>query len=357
MKKILLVLLILLFILHAKGDTSIPVSTENFMIKWLKNSNGTFATYMKETESEDEDLVKGREALSETLGLWMEYALAKDDQALFAASYRMLTDYFLEEDGFIYWKLTEFGEQDVYANALVDDLRIIYALFQASDKWNMSVYEQTARQISHFTIEHNVYEHVLTDYYEKEYNGTSSKVTLSYIEPNALAFLADQQLLPENIYTKTISLLDNAPTTSSFFPKGYDVEKKQYYYDDPINMVDQAFVAIYRARMDVSTSTFQNFIEDELTTNGAVYGQYNAEIEHSVVTYESPALYGLLMMYYLELNEINVAKELYDKMVEFKSKSGKYSGGYGIYQENTHIFDNIIPLLAEWKMHQINFHE
>src|SRR5699024_6641957 len=115
------------------------------------------------------------------------------------------------------------------------------------------------------TVEHNVYEQVLTDYYEQEYNGTSSKVTLSYIEPNALTFLADQQLLPENIYTKTIDLLENVPTTSSFFPKGYDVEKKQYYYDEPINMVDQAFVAIYRARMGVSTSIFQIFIEDELT--------------------------------------------------------------------------------------------
>src|SRR5690625_716251 len=347
----------MMFILDTKEDTSIPFSTEDFIKKWLKNNNGTFATYMKDTKSEDEDFVKGREALSETLGLWMEYALEKDDQALFEDSYVQLTELYLEKDGFIYWKLTESGEQDVHANALVDDLRMIYALFQASDKWNVSAYEQTARHISTFTIDHNVYEHVLTDYYEKEYNGTSSKVTLSYIEPNALVSLVDQQLLPEDIYINTINLLDNAPTTLSFFPKGYDVEKRQYYYDETVNMVDQALVAIYRARRDVSTGKFQDFIEKELTTNDAVYGQYNIDTGNPIVNYESPALYRLLIMYYLELNKISVANELYDKMVEFKSGSDKYSGGYGIYQKNTHIFDNIIPLLAERKMHQIDLIE
>src|SRR5690625_7663195 len=98
----------------------------------------------------------------------------------------------------------------------------MYALFQASDKWNVSAYEQSARHISTFTIDHNVYENVLTDYYEKEYNGTSSTVTLSYIEPNAIIYLVDQQLLPEDIYIKTINLLDNELTTLIFFPKVYD---------------------------------------------------------------------------------------------------------------------------------------
>ncbi|QQK81438.1 hypothetical protein HUG20_16990 [Salicibibacter cibi] len=36
-------------------------STEEFIYKWLKNDNGTLATYIQDSDQVDEDLVSGRE--------------------------------------------------------------------------------------------------------------------------------------------------------------------------------------------------------------------------------------------------------------------------------------------------------
>ena len=49
-----------MFFFTNKEDPVQPSATKQFIEKWLKNDNGTFATYMKDSDSEDEDLVKGR---------------------------------------------------------------------------------------------------------------------------------------------------------------------------------------------------------------------------------------------------------------------------------------------------------
>lgn len=347
---IIILCLIATVLLYKKEAARTAITTEDFIIKWFKNNNGTLATYIQDTEPIDKDLAKGREALSETLGFWMEYAIEINDQALFAESYHLFTTYFLAENGFIYWNITESGEKQVHANALVDDLRIIHALFLASAKWNIPVYESTAKQVSNFLSDYNVYQDVLTDFYEKEYGGTSTKITLSYIEPEVLSMLRKKELVSENIYKNMIDILTNLPTTNGFFPKGYDAEIRQHYFDHTINMIDQTFVAIYHAKMAIPTTAFQAFIDQQIATHNVVYGQYDIDTGKPVEIYESPALYGLLIIYYLELNKTVMAKEMYDLMTVFKNKYGKYQGGYSVLQNNTHIFDNIVPLLAESKL-------
>lgn len=58
-------------------------ATEQFILKHMTNSNGTLASYLQADISEHPDIPAGREALSESLGLWMEYAVMKEDQQLF----------------------------------------------------------------------------------------------------------------------------------------------------------------------------------------------------------------------------------------------------------------------------------
>ena len=51
--------------------------TENFIVNNMVNHNGTFATYLKENDELDSDLVKGKESISESLGLWLQYTVKK----------------------------------------------------------------------------------------------------------------------------------------------------------------------------------------------------------------------------------------------------------------------------------------
>jgi len=333
-----------------KGKKEQSFATEKFIAKWLTNDNGTLATYIKDGNLEDIDLVKGRESLSESLGLWMEYALEKEDQSLFNQSYTLLKRYFLESNGFVNWKVTEMGQSDVFANALVDDLRICSVLFQASEKWSKPEYEQTAIRISNYLWKFNVIENTLTDYYVKNEDYASEVITLSYIEPVSLVLMENRNLIDARIYQNMFKILKDAPMNGSFYPKAYDVKKKKYLYDTEINLIDQALVALYRAKSGYSTEMFFIFVKREFEQHSVLFGQYDRTTEKSIVTYESPALYGWLILYSLEVGDEEFAEKVFKRMIQFKSNRLRYYGGYSIYQGDTHIFDNLVPILAELKL-------
>ncbi|MFD1927816.1 glycosyl hydrolase family 8 [Sporosarcina siberiensis] len=326
--------------------------TEAFIGKWLTNKNGTLSTYIKEGDKVDSEFVKGRETLSESIGIWMEYLIVKDDQIKFEKAYTVFMNNFFEKDGFIRWKLTETGDSKASANALVDDLRILEALFAASERWDDQRYEKSAKSISNFLMNFNEKENVLTDYYVKG-GGAGPYITLSYIEPKALSRLDTLGLIDKVIYENMLSILANAQLDGSFFPKAFDVDKGIYLYDTKVNMIDQALVALYRSKEDYSTKEFLNFIKNEIEVQEKVYGQYDRKTGKAVVKYESPSVYGWLILYCLEVKEYPLAQQLYERMIHFKSKEPEYTGGYSVNDDNTHIFDNLVPLLAEIEMIQL----
>lgn len=327
--------------------------TENFIQAWMKNDNGTLATYLRDGNAYDADLVKGREALAESLGLWMLYAIEKDDQRLFQESFQLLEELFLEKDGFVYWKLNESGESEVYTNALADDLRIIDALLVAKEKWGQDQYEKTAILMSQYVNEFSTNRSILTDFYERLEQYSSSSITLSYIDISVIEKMRKGQLLDEQLFERTKAVLKNAPLKKGFYPKSYHVIKQSYAYDAEVNMVDQALTAYHQARMGIVSSEFLDFIKKEILKQGVIYGRYHLKTRKPAVEYESPAVYGILIMYCLEIKEEDLAKTIYDRMVLFRNNDDDdpYYGGYSISKEgNTHIFDNLVPLLAETKL-------
>lgn len=326
--------------------------TEDFIHRWLINDNGTVATYIKNNGEEDEDLVQGREALAETLGLLMYYALDKNDQTLFNGVYNQLTGYFLEQDGFVNWKLKEDGTSDVSANALIDDIRILYALALADEKWDADQYMQTAVSISDYLNDHNVKNGMYTNFYDKKFANASSDISLSYIDIQGMDALVDRGLLDEEIVAETSQVLTKAPLDNGFYPFSYNVEEDEYIFSDNVNLVDQAILAYHYAQVGNRSEEFLKFIKEEMTKQELVYGMYDRKTKEPTVDYESPAIYGFLILYALEVNEEDLVQALYDRMKEFQvvDKNSEYYGGYSITDGNTHIFDNLVPLLAEQEM-------
>lgn len=315
------------------------LDTETFIQTKFTNDNGTLATYTKETELEEsDDVVKGREALSETLGLWMYYALLIEDLALFDEAFEILDEYFLEEDGFVYWKVTKQGKSEVSANALVDDLRISHALWQGAKKWDDERYEKTALLISEYNAQWNENQGVLTDFFERDEQYATHILTLSYIEPKALTMMNQKDVISEKTYEKMMDILKNAPYEGSFFPKEYDVEDKTYHFDDDVNMIDQSLIALNRASSEMLTTRFYEFIIHEMDMNGMIFGQYDLETEKPLVKYESPAVYGWLILYSLEINDYDLVKDLYKRMRQRQVKN--------FSENNLHIFDSLVPLIA-----------
>ncbi|PLR96051.1 glycosyl hydrolase family 8 [Bacillus sp. T33-2] len=328
--------------------------TENFIVGHMVNTNGTLATYLQDSGKLDSDLVQGREALSETLGLWMQYALEKNDRKMFEKSFELLTRYFMSEDGLVYWKLEPSGLSDVSTNATVDDLRIVGALFNAADLWGSKSYQETAVLISNFLTENNRSGNLLSDYYDARQDSPGDRVTLSYIDPSALADMARADAVPAEVYQSMIALLAGAPEQNGFYAKSFNIKTGQYQFDQEVNMIDQMLVAINLNRIEVNTRPLLHFIKKEFNEQGAILGRYNNKTKKPTVKYESPALYGLAIMYCVETGEEELALSMYTRMVQFRVDSvfSKHYGAYSINrQKDTHIFDNLIPLLAERKLY------
>ncbi len=326
--------------------------TEAFIQRWLQNDNGTIATYILDGEETDEDLVKGRETLAETVGLFLLYALEKNDQSLFDSYYDQFEQYFLNSDGFVDWKLNEEGESEVSTNALIDDIRIMEALVRAEEKWGGAHYVETAEIVGDYLDTYNVNNGIYVNFYETEEHYASEQVKLSYIDVQAMNISADQGLLDEKTVANTVQVLKEAPLKNGFYPISYNVETGDYMYDEQVNIVDQAILAYHFSQVGERSEEFLAFIQNEMDTRGLIHGMYDLDTKEPAVNYESPAIYGYLISYALYAGEEELAQTIYDRMKEYQvmDTESEYYGGYAITNEDTHIFDNLVPLIAEQAM-------
>ncbi|WP_243290231.1 glycosyl hydrolase family 8 [Bacillus sp. FJAT-47783] len=355
MKKIMLCLIILdLFMLgwFLIKNNNTP-QTEKFIKKWMINPNGTIASNLIPDSPIDEDYVGGREALSESLGLWMIYAIEKNDSKLFFQAYNTLNLYFLTNDGFIYWKLTPEGQPKVSTNALVDDLRIIDALYQAGSKWRKEEYTETARVITESLIHRNLNQHLLTDFYNQKNGQIADTITISYIDVSTLKKMKKDNRLDETLYKHMVSLLENLPTKNGFYPKNFSIKKNSYEFEQITNMITQTLTAIRQIEAGKDSGKFFHFIKSEFQQNGVLYGRYNVITGKPANTYESPALYGLTILYCIKIDQLELANAFYERMIQLQENSifNPFYGGYiNTTDKNTHIFDNLLPLLATEKI-------
>lgn len=219
--------------------------TVSFVQDHMTNPNGTIATYLQDATSERADIVAGREALSESLGLWMQYAVAKNDQTLFEESYELLTTYFLMPQKYIAWKLDAKGESQVTTNALGDDFRIVGALLKAADQWKQGreAKLETASEISRTLLQSVRNKGYYVDFHDFASGHSTDTLSLVYVDLPSLQLMEKHQMVEPGTYANYEALLKKMPDDGLFYPKTFDVVHKKYTYDDTVNLIDQLIVA------------------------------------------------------------------------------------------------------------------
>lgn len=114
---------------------------EEALLKFIENNllgiNGEIFSNTKPSRD-------GFESLSESVGLMMNYCVLRDRKDLFDFEFSYLKNKLLVDGRFIKWRDIE---SEVTCNAVLDDLRIVRALLDASFKWHDKAYWDTARQI------------------------------------------------------------------------------------------------------------------------------------------------------------------------------------------------------------------
>lgn len=327
------------------------LETEAFIKKHMLNPNGTLATYLSETPAISPDLAHGREALSESLGLWLEYAVENKDKALFQQNYVILRQYFFAPEGFVYWKISPDGKSDVTTNALVDDLRLVDALLAAHQLWGQEEWAQTAGAIGNAVSLYLVKSNTFVDFYDRKYNKSADVLTLSYLDPRPLKKLGQWKPAEQPLYDRAIGAIQAIPNDGTFFPKSYHLPSGQYAYDPVVNLIDQLLIALHRASQGIPSPELTAFLKNEFQIQGLIYGGYDRMSHEAPVKFESPSVYALAILYSLERNDTEWALALYKRMLQLQHRSGEYQGGY-VSDNQTHIFDNVFPLLAEVRLYK-----
>lgn len=327
------------------------LETESFIKKHMLNPNGTLATYLSETPAISPDLAHGREALSESLGLWLEYAVENKDKALFQQNYAILRQYFFAPEGFVYWKISPDGKSDVTTNALVDDLRLVDALLAAHQLWGQEEWAQTAGAIGNAVSLYLVKSNTFVDFYDRKYNKSADVLTLSYLDPRPLKKQGQWKPAEQPLYDQAIGAIQAIPNDGVFFPKSYHLPSGQYAYDPVVNLIDQLLIALHRASQGIPSLELTAFLKNEFQIRGLIYGGYDRMSHEAPVKFESPSVYALAILYSLERNDTEWALALYKRMLQLQHRSGEYQGGY-VSDNQTHIFDNVFPLLAEVRLYK-----
>ncbi|WP_243525180.1 transcriptional regulator [Bacillus pseudomycoides] len=328
--------------------------TEYFIMRHMMNENKTLATYRIADSKVGTNEAIGREALSESAGLWLQYTLDMEDQSLFDEQVKVIQNYFIHPTHIVLWKISETGDRQGGTNALIDDLRIIEQLYRAYDMYKEERYKHLADQVSDAVLRYNKKGKTYVDFYDADKGMKNKILTTSYINPNAFSYMKKYGKISETQYQEVIQFLADYPRKGWAFPKEYK-EDGTFTYEKQVNLIDQSYVAYHRSLGGISSEAYLDFIKKTFRKDGKLYGHYDLETERPVVGFESPAVYGLTILYVLQEGDVKFAKELYERMSEFRNDNvfSRFYGGYVIgKQDNTHIFDNVLPLLAETKLNR-----
>lgn len=290
--------------------------------------------------------------LSESISLWMQYLVKKNDEHAFAKQVDVLETYFLtnSEKILIPWRLV--GSEAAPANALIDDFRVIAALVEATDEWNQPTYEDLAKAIGEDIVTFNQLEGIFVNHVDLQNGFQGDFLTLSYLDPLAIDYLYEENLLSEKSYTLNQGILLNAPVADSgFFPFTYYPQDETYEFEEEVNLIDQYYVGYYRALWGGDVSDLIAFTEHALATyDGILYGRFSSETLKPIVDYEGASVYALAVLMSIEAGEDELAKTLYTSMkrLQIQDSESPYDGGYMDEPTmDTHAFDNLLPLLAE----------
>lgn len=298
------------------------------------------------------DKIEGGEpqghVLLESMGQLMEYSVITGNDSLFKASWDNTVKCLRSPEGFFYWRVSSADLQPDDATALVDEMRVFYALTGAARVFRNTVYEQEAVRLARSVLKYNVEGERLHDSYDAGSNSRDGRISLFFIDPPALLEMARLDPELDAAGQNALKTLRDAPMDEhGFFPAWYDYRSGEYRYPSTVNMVEALYTARNAREAGIDISLFTDFLKKELSGE-RLYNSYNRN-GTPAVTDESTAVYALACRLLLDEGELAGAKTAYRRMTDFQiSETGNtYDGGFGDNDTKTfYAFDQLEALIT-----------
>ena len=292
------------------------------------------------------DRIKGNSVLSESVGLLLFYILETNDRQQFEKQYEVVKNVFLASSGLLCWKIKLPSQRKEKCNASLDDIRIASALVLGYEKWGEQKYLDLALMLSENMLKKNVKGDFFVEAYcWNEPESVSDRVDLSYLDLYAMKLLLKYDNRWNKVLDKSKELLAGGIMSSGMFWDKYIIKYKEYSAGEK-NLINNIICAIHLAQLGLPSGSVYEFLKKEWESNRKIWGSYEPETRKPSVGYESIAIYALTLRLALLKDDIEFAREVYEKILSWQI-TDESSYFYGAFADNeAHSFDNLQVLLA-----------
>lgn len=320
-----------------------------FVAEHLMDPSGGIYTNLRDDLELAPDTAGNHQMLSESTGLMMEYALRVNRRDLFDLQVSFLKTRLMTGEGRIRWVYEEDGPyRDVHVNAAIDDLKIIAALLEASERWGGG-YGGLADRLAGVLLAQGTAGDLLPDYYDWRHGELADEITSSYLELGALGRLAEHDPDWRPIRDRAQSLLESARLPGGLFLKTYRISDGKWLAQDSFNMIDVLYAAGHLAAAGVDIRDTLDRIERKWREDGELHAAYDREwntVDESI----SPAVYALAYRLLAGAGRTEAAeailKAMYGLTVQ-DERSPWYGGFVDPATLEAYSFDHLQGLLAE----------
>lgn len=332
---------------HPQGNES-PLL--RFVVEHLMDPSGGIYTNLRNDLELEPDTAGNHQMLSESTGLMMEYAIRTNRQDLFDTQVSFLRTRLMTREGQIRWVHEEEGPfSDVHVNAAIDDLKIIAALLEASERWEDDGYGRLADRLAGVLLKQGTAGDLLPDYYDWRYGEQADEITSSYLELGALGRLAERNPEWRPIRDRALSLLESSRLPGGLFLKTYRIAEGHWIGQDSFNMIDALYAAGHLASAGIDISDTLDMIERKWREDGRLSAAYDSEwrtVDEGI----SPAVYALAYRLLMGDGRTDTAASILEAMYEWSERderSPHYGGFVDPSTLEAYSFDHLQALLAE----------
>ena len=289
----------------------------------------------------------GKDILSESQGLMMLAALEKNDPDLFARVWSFTKNHLIK-NGLAVWYISEKGDP-AHVNALIDDIRIWYALDQA-EKRGMGAYaDDSAGMLSAVKNRCLDKKGRLVDFVDLYDGEQTDTISLQYLDLAALDLMAQADPDLTAAYQNAVNILLDGRISDEFplYYRSYNY-KSRSYDSGYLNTAEALYTLWNLSRADLLPEDAFQWLREQVEngtlaasykTNGKVVPGYN---------YHSTAVYALAALIARETGD----KEMFEtalRRMERKfilNAEDEFFGSYSQKGAAVYSFDQMLPFLV-----------
>lgn len=309
-------------------------ATEDFIVKYMLADGG-----MRTSTNLSDPHPSGDDVLSESQGLLMEYAVEKGDKALFDACLSFLNTHMYDQ-GLYRWYYSE--DAAVTANALIDDIRIFYALMEAEALWGG--YGEELETLKNALVRHGFNRKGPVDFFDMSTGKGGGSFSLCYGDLKAI-----KELYPE-MYGPVAALVEGGYISDGFplYYSSYSYADKTYS-TDPLHTAEAMYTLLHLAEEGRLKESSVSWLREHLAGDGIMAGY---QVDGTVAQgkgYESTGIYAIAAMIGMELGDGQIVTSAVSRMEAMRifDSMNAYDGAFG-NEDGTGIysFDQCMGLLA-----------